>query len=52
MHASNFILISKDAVEKLNLKAQDPDCQMVEIADPAHNQLIFKVLRLNRQREP
>jgi len=42
---SCFVLISKEAVDKLKLKAQDPNCQMVEVVRPPDT-LIFKVVHL------
>jgi len=45
MHAC-FVVISKEAVETLKLKAQDDSCQLIEIPSPAKDLLIFKVVRL------
>lgn len=41
---SNCINISKEAMRKLKLRAQDEECLMAEIIDEANQRLIFKKL--------
>lgn len=43
---AHFVLISKDSVEALKLRAQDPNCLLVEVADSVKDQIVFKVMRL------
>ena len=43
---AHFVLISKQSVEELGLKAQDENCQLIEYANPVKDELVFKVMRL------
>lgn len=38
----HYILISKEAMRKLRLRAQDENCKMVELVDVANKRLIFQ----------